>query len=119
MKQFLKINGKVMIAPKEISLSYEDLDKAERTVDGTMVVDMVGRKQRVDVSWEYLSKEDMAILARETKTGSFVTVTYHDTITGTLQTITARPRDFTYLPFYDWVKGKIMWKTVAISFVER
>ena len=52
--EFFKINGKSIKAPTEISISYEELDKAERTVDGTMVVDIVGTKRRVDVSWEYL-----------------------------------------------------------------
>lgn len=119
MAQFLKINDKTIKSPSEISHSYEVLDKAERTIDGTMVVDLIGRKRKVDVSWEYLSKEDMKILATETKTGTFVTVTFHDSITGALTTITARPKDLVYQPYYDWAKSKILWKSVAISFVER
>lgn len=65
--EFFKINGKSIKAPTEISISYEELDKAERTVDGTMVVDIVGTKRRVDVSWEYLSTDD-----------NLVNVKYHD-----------------------------------------
>ena len=53
---FFKINGKKIKAPTELTVSPEVLDKAERTVDGTMVVDVIGTKRKVDVSWEYLSK---------------------------------------------------------------
>lgn len=55
---FFKISGKKIKAPTELTVSPEVLDKAERTVDGTMVVDIIGTKRKVDVSWEYLSKED-------------------------------------------------------------
>ena len=74
MAQFFKINNKTIKSPSEISLSYEDLDKAERTIDGTMVVDLIGIKRKVDVSWEYLSKEDMAVLAGEVKSRNFTLI---------------------------------------------
>lgn len=61
---FFKVNGKKIKAPTEITVSPEVLDKAERTVDGTMVVDIIGTKRKVDVSWEYLSKEDMTTLTK-------------------------------------------------------
>ena len=119
MAQFFNINNKTIKSPSEISLSCEDLDKAERTIDGTMVVDLIGIKRKVDVSWEYLSKEDMAVLSGEVKSRNFVTITFHDNATGALTTMTARPKDLAYLPYYDWAKAQIMWKSVAISFVER
>lgn len=61
---FFKVNGKKIKAPAELTVSSEILDKAERTVDGTMVVDIIGTKRKVDVSWEYLSKEDMTTLTK-------------------------------------------------------
>ena len=58
------MNNKKIKAPTDITVSPEILDKAERTVDGTMVIDIVGTKRKVDVSWEYLSKEDMTTLTK-------------------------------------------------------
>ena len=62
---FFSINGKSIKAPTEMTISPEHLDKAERTMDGTMVIDIIGTKKKVDVSWEYLTKEDMKTLATE------------------------------------------------------
>ena len=52
--EFFRVNNTKMKSPTELTVSSEILDKAERTVYGTMVVDIIGVKQNVDVSWEYL-----------------------------------------------------------------
>lgn len=119
MTEFFKINGKTIKPPTEISFSFENLDKEERTLDGTMVVDLIAQKRKVDVSWEYLSKEDMAILSAETRNGVFVAVSYNDNSTGALTTMTARPQSLTYQPHFEWAKNRLIWKSVSISFVER
>lgn len=117
--EFLKLNGQTIKSPTEITVSPENLDKAERTMDGTMVVDIIGTKCKLDVRWEYLPKEDMAILANATKSDAFTLVSFHDKITGTLVTITARAEGLTYSPFYDWARDRLMWKGVAITFKEK
>ena len=70
MAVFFKINSKTIKAPTELTCTTEVLDKSERTMDGTMVVDVIGRKRKVEVAWKYLSKEDMGLLTAETKSGS-------------------------------------------------
>lgn len=116
---FFKINGKKIKAPTELTVSPEVLDKAERTVDGTMVVDVVGTKRKVDVSWEYLSKEDMTVLAKAIGGDKFAEITFHDNGTGSLITMTARSEGLTYAPHYDWAKSRLMWKSVSVSFMEK
>jgi len=116
---FFQINGRSVASPKDLSHSYVELDKMERTMDGTMVVDIVGFKKKIDVSWDYLTKEDMLILNTEIKQNSFVTVSYQDTLLGTLSTFTAKPQGFSYSPGYDWVKDKVIWKNVSVSFEEK
>lgn len=116
---FFKVNGKTIKAPKDITVSPEMLDKAERTVDGTMVVDIIGMKRKVDVSWEYLSKEDMTTLTNAIGTEKFTEIQFHDNKTGQLVAMTARSEGLTYQPYYDWAKAKIMWKSVTVTFKER
>lgn len=116
---FFTINGKTIKPPKEITVSPEVLDKSERTADGTLVVDIIGMKRKVDVNWEYMSVEDMKILQMETGGGAFSELTFHDNATGELVTITARSDGITYMPHFDWTRGKIMWKSVSLSFKER
>ena len=116
---FFKINGKTIKAPTDLSFSQEILDKAERTVDGTMVVDVIGTKRKVDVSWEYLSKEDMTTLTAAVKSDKFCEISFHDNGTGQLVTMSARSEGLTYQPHYVWAKSRLMWKSVSVSFSER
>ena len=116
---FFKIGGKTIKAPSELSVSPEILDKAERTVDGTMVVDIIGMKRKVDVSWEYLTKEDMTVLAEACRNDVFTEIEFHDNITGQLTKMMVRSEGLTYMPHYDWAKSKLMWKSVTVSFKEK
>lgn len=116
---FFKINGKQIKPPKEISVSPEVLDKSERTADGTLVVDIIGTKRKVDLSWEYMSQEDMTILQAEIGGGAFSEIEFHDNAKGELVAITARSDGLTYMPHFDWVKARMMWKSVTLSFKER
>ena len=117
--EFFKLNGTKIAAPTEISISLESLDKVERTMDGTMVVDIIGEKRSVEVTWEYLSKEDMTKLSTAVKNSKFVNVSFHDKETGNLVTMEAHGEGLTYLPYFDWVKNKLLWKTVSIVFREK
>ena len=71
------------------------------------------------LSNEYLSAEDMMTLQKETGSGAFTELTFHDNATGELVTIAARSDGITYMPHYDWAHGRIMWKSVSVSFQER
>ena len=117
--EFFKINNKTIASPTEISNSFESLDKQERTMDGTMVVDEIGKKNKVDVKWEYLSKEDMKTLTNELWSSTFVTVSFRDKDSGDLVTMHAVGKDLSYSPHYNWVRSCLMWKSVSVSFVER
>lgn len=117
--EFFRVNGIAIKAPTEITISPENLDKAERTMDGTLVVDVIGTKRKIDVKWDYLSKKDMTTLANATKNSAFTIVTFHDKLTSALITMTARGEGLTYSPHYNWSKGVLLWKSVAVSFKER
>ena len=116
---FFQINGRSVASPKDLSHSYVELDKMERKMDGTMVVDVIGKKKKLEVTWDYLTKENMQVLSEEVMTGSFVTINYKNNTDGNTATITALPKDFSYSPAYDWKNDKIYWKSVSIAFEER
>lgn len=116
---FIKINSKSIKQPNEITLSFESLDKFERTMDGTMVVDLIGKKEKVDVRWNYLSDTDMKMLSNEVKGGSFVSVDYCSAENTPMKTIIARATDLQYMPYYDWARKRLMWQNVFVSFSER
>ena len=116
---FFSINGKTIKSPTEITISPEHLDKAERTLDGTMVIDVIGTKKKVDVSWEYLAKEDLKVLTTESGSDRFSRITFHNGETGELETIVSRAENLTYMPYYDWAKAQRLWKDVSLSFKEK
>jgi hypothetical protein len=116
---FFQINGRTITSPTDINYSYEELDKVERTIDGTMVIDEIGKKKKIEVSWNYLTKEDMTILNTEASASGFVTINYRNNTDGNITSMTAKAQDFSYSPGYDWVHDKVIWRSVSVSFVER
>ena len=116
---FFKINGRTIKPPKDIGHSVEILDKVERTMNGTMVVDKVGMKRKIDVSWDYLDVTNMQILQQEIKKESFVNITYFDSEKAEEVTIETKPSDLSYQTGYDWVKGTVIWKSVSLFFEEK
>lgn len=116
---FFKINNKEVASPKEINISYEVLDKTERTLDGTLVVDVIAKKKKLDISWEHLTKEAMAMLVAEVNTNTFQDIAYRDTLTGELTTLVGKVKDFSYSPGYDWVHNKVRWQSINLSIVEK
>ena len=116
---FFKINGRTIKPPKDIGHSVEILDKVERTMNGTMVVDKVGMKRKIEVSWDYLDVTNMQILQQEIKKESFVNITYFDSEKAEEVTIETKPSDLSYQTGYDWVKGTVIWKSVSLFFEEK
>lgn len=88
-------------------------------MDGTMVADIIGSKDNVDIKWDYLSDADLKLLAKEIESGIFVTITFNTAEQEELKTITVRAEELTYMPYYDWAKAKPLWQSVLVSFVER
>lgn len=117
--QFFKINSKTIQSPTEMSVSEEDLNKAERTMDGTMVIDVIGKKAKLDVSWEYLTIEEMRLLRDAVNGSAFVTVSYHAPETGELTTMIARAEGLSFQPYYNWAKAELLWRSVSVSFTEK
>ncbi len=115
---FFQINGKSISPPKDISQSFESLDIVDRTLDGTMVVDVVGKKLRIDVVWDYLSKEDMSLLSGEVNNHPFVNISFRSNVDSSLENKQMSTKELNYQTAYDWVKAKVLWKNVSVSFVE-
>jgi len=117
---YFKINSKNLSQnPSKIKTSTQKIQKSERTIDGTMVIDLVAIKNSVQVSWDILSSDDLKKLLNEIKSG-FVTINYVDaSVDEDTKTIVAQPGDISYSPFYDYGSSSIVWKDVSITFTEK
>ena len=85
---FFKINSKTLTKnPSSISHSITKIQNQDRTMDGTMVVDIIAIKNVVNIEWKLLDKEDMTKLKSEIESGNFVTIDFWDSETETNETM--------------------------------
>ena len=114
---FIKING-IMLSrePTSVDQGKTKLKKENRTIDGTLVVDIIAIKNKVKVTWDYITSEDMARLQATIAKSEFVEVEYNDS--NGMMKITAESGDLSYTPHYDNRTSTVIWKGVSVEFIE-
>ena len=76
---FITINGIMKSRePTSVDQGETKLKKENRTIDGTLVVDIIAIKNKVKVTWDYITSEDMARLQSAIAKSDFVEVEYND-----------------------------------------
>lgn len=89
---FFRINSKSLSrSPTNVSQSKIKLQKSERTMDGTLVTDIIAVKDAVTFSWSYLTDADLRRLILETQNYAFCTVEYQDGSSADIGTPKRRP----------------------------
>lgn len=119
---FFKINSKTLsINPSSISHSKAIIQNVDRTMDGTMVVDVIATKNIITVEWPILTELDMKKLMAEISTGQFVSIDYWENKGegNALNNIIVLPGNITYSPFYDFSTNSVLWKDVKLAFTEK
>jgi len=113
----IKINGVVLPTPSDYSVGIQDISKAERNARGTMIIERIATKRKIELMWAYLSKEDLSKVLQYVSP-VFFQVEYLDPLDGKMKTGTfyAGDRNVGALDFID---GKIRWKDVKFPLVER
>lgn len=81
----IKIGTTDLPTPSEYSVSINDLTKAERTANGTMTIDRVATKRKIELSWRYLSRNDLQTMLNLFNDVKFQ-VTYMDPVTNANRT---------------------------------
>ncbi len=116
-----KINSKTLSQnPTEIEQSKFRIEKSDRTIDGTLVVDIIATKNKVTFSWSHMSDSDLKKLTAEIQASAFVTVEYADpdAVSG-LKSLVGESGDLSYKPHYNTRTQAVEWKDVKVSFTER
>lgn len=115
-----KINSKTLSRnPTEINQSQYKLQKTDRTIDGTLIADIIAVKNKVSFAWDYLTTTDLKKLIDEVNADTFPTIEYTDPDSATMKQIIGHADDISYTPHYDSRTGTILWKEVKVSFEER
>lgn len=116
---YLKIGGTVFdggLLPDMIMPKIELINNAERSLDGTMNIDVIARKINLEVSWSVLSSENMSIVSGIGNRAGTFEVTYISPDSSAEKTIVAYAADLSSTPFF--IGKELKWKDVALKLVE-
>lgn len=114
-----KINSKTLSRnPSNIEYSTLRLVKSDRTIDGTLIVDIIAIKDKVSFTWNYLPDADLKKLVNELRQSAFSTIEYIDSesIDGKLKILVAESGDISYKPHYNAQTQRLEWVDVKVSF---
>lgn len=116
---YLVINGTdVSHLVKGLKVGYETLvsEESGRNANGDTVLDIINRKVKLYVSFRPMDGSDMSSLL-STFSEYVIPVTYRDTKTNSLKTITCYTG--TPEPEYYWILGdKVLYKQMDLNFIE-
>lgn len=113
----LYIDNKSVTAPASFSVAIMDISSAERNAQGTMMIDRVTTKRKLEVGWSALNSSQIStILSAVDKV--FFLVTYPDPQTGKAETKTFYVGDRT-TPVVTYRNGVPLWKELKMNFIER
>ncbi len=113
----IKINGVQLPTPKDYGVGIQDISKAERNANGTMIIERIATKRKLEVAWEYLSQEDLSrVLSLVSPV--FFTVEYIDPLEGRTKIGTFYAGDRVPKAM-DYRNGKVRWKDFKLSLIER
>ena len=104
------------LAPSSVSPSVEIVKNEERSLDGTMNVDVIARKIKLTVGWDVLGSSEMQTVCALESAERILTVQYIDANTSALKEIKAYVDGIEYTPFFE--DDIIRWKDVSLSLVE-
>lgn len=80
----LNIGGVDMPAPTELTISVNDISKADRNANGTMVLERIATKQKLQLKWSYISDVDLKTVLNAISPTMYQ-VTYTNPLTNTSQ----------------------------------
>ena len=111
------INSVAIPSPTELAVSINDLSKAERNANGTMIIERIATKRKLELSYAFLTRAQLATVLAAVS-GVFFTVSYPDPQTGATRagTFYCGDRSAGILDFRD---GEPRYKDIKFSLVER
>lgn len=113
----IKIDGVQIPTPSDYLVGIQDVSKAERNARGTMIIERIATKRKLEFSWKSLSKAQLQQLLNAVSPVFFV-VEYPDPQTGQIETGTfyAGDRSVGALRYVD---GEVRWIDCKFNVIER
>jgi len=111
------IDGVEIPAPSEYSIGIQDISKAERNANGTMIIERVATKRKIELSWKYLDKDQLAQVLNAVSP-VFFQVAYVDPQDNGVRTGTFYAGD-RKSGMLDFKNGVARYKDVSFNLIER
>lgn len=114
----IKVNGISIKTPKKLAVGIYDVSKnADRNAQGTILIDRVAVKRKLEMEWGALTNAEIAPILSAV-TAVFFSVTYPDPQTSGNKTITCYVGDRT-IPMYRMIGTTPMWEGLKMNFIEQ
>lgn len=116
---YLKIGGTVFgggLLPDMIMPKIELINNAERSLDGTMNIDIIARKINLEITWSVVSAENMTKISQIGNNVGTFEVTYISPDSSAEKKIVAYAEDLAATPFF--MGKELKWKDVTLTLVE-
>ena len=113
----IKIDGVVIPSPSDYIVGIMDLSKAERNARGTMIIERVTTKRKLELAWKYLSKVQLSDLFNRVSP-VFFEVEYIDPQDNGIKSGTFYAGD-RKAGAIDFINGNIRYKDISVNLIER
>lgn len=113
----IKVNGVALPTPSSLTVSVFDIyDSTDRDSTGTIHLDYIATKHKLECAWNFLTQEQMTMLLNAIRSIS-LTVAYIDPATGQEKVIEVYKGDRT-IPVLDYVNNVMRYKDFKVNFIE-
>lgn len=113
----IKVNGVELPTPSDYNVGIQDISKAERNARGTMIIERIATKRKLELAWKYLTKQQLQQVLNAVSP-VFFNVEYLDPQTGSRRSGSFYAGDRT-VGAMDYIDGNIRWKDIKFNVVER
>jgi hypothetical protein len=113
----ISINGVDLPTPSVYDLGIQDISKAERNARGTMIIERIATKRKIELSWSFLTRDQLSQILNAVAP-VFFSVTYMDTQTDSMKTGTFYSGDRN-AGILDFKNGVPRYQNVKFNLIER
>ena len=112
----IKVNGAEILTPSVYVVGIEDIVKAERNLKGTMIIDRIATKRKLELSWNFLTQIQLSALLQAVSSVTFQ-VEYPDPQAGDMKTgiFYAGSKSAGAIDYKD---GAVRWKDAKFNLIE-
>ena len=118
-RSFIKINGIQMPSPSAFSVTITDIsgDNSQRDSRGTMHIDRITTKRKIELEWKFLNMKDMSTVLNLVK-DIFFEVEYPDPMVGNMVKKIFYVGDRN-VPMYSCINKIPCWQNIKYNLIEQ